>query len=92
MIKFSDLEKEWKKDPNFQKSYKSMEPEFLLAKAFIKARVEAKMSQAQVAKAMGTKQSAIARLESGESYPSIKTINKFAHAVGMKPEINFVPL
>ena len=92
MIKFKDLEKEWKKNPEFQKNYQEMELEFALARAFIRARVKAKMSQAQVAKLMGTKQSAIARLESGESYPSIKTINKFAHAVGMKPEISFVPI
>ena len=40
------------------------------------------MSQAQVAERMGTTQSTVARLESGRHPPSLRTVQRFAQAVG----------
>ena len=51
----------------------SLEDEFTLATALIKARDAAHITQEDVAKAMGTSQEAIARLESGKSQPSTRT-------------------
>ena len=47
------------------------------------------MSQSEVAIRMGTSQPTVARLESGHK-PSLKTLERYADAVGMKVEINLV--
>ena len=91
MIKLSELKKQWLKDPELKKHYQQLAPEFELAREFIKARVQANMTQADVAKKMQTTQSVIARLESGRTIPSVKTIERFAKAVGMRFELHFVP-
>ncbi|MFM7694217.1 MAG: helix-turn-helix domain-containing protein [Actinomycetota bacterium] len=55
-------------------------------------RRERGLSQTQVAAAMGTSQSAVAKLERGESDPRISTVARFAHAVGHRLEFALVPL
>ena len=76
------LHKKWIKDPEYKKAYDSMEDEFILAKELIAARTKAKLAQKQLAQKMKTSQSAIARLESGESNPSISLLKRYAHATG----------
>lgn len=62
--------------------------------ALIEARVEAGLTQAQVAERMGTKAPAVARLESalvtGKHSPSIATLQKYSAAVGKRVELRFV--
>jgi ribosome-binding protein aMBF1 (putative translation factor) len=82
---------EWEKDPAFRAEYDSLEDEFTLAAALIKARDAAHMTQEQVARAMGTSQEAVARLESGRSLPSTRTLQRFAKATGMRLRISFEP-
>jgi len=53
-------------------------------------REQAKLSQAQVAKKIGTKQSNIARLESGEQNFTYDTLDKLAGIFGKRLEVNFV--
>ena len=88
-IPFSKLRKKWRQDPEFRKEYATLEPEFALAKELIDARADAGLSQEDVAERMGTSQPAVARLESGHK-PSIKTLEKYAEAVGKKVEIHLV--
>ena len=45
-------------------------------------RTEAGLTQAELAKRMGTTQSAIARMEGGGSRPTLETLEKLAAAVG----------
>ncbi len=54
-------------DSDFKKEFDALEPEFALARELLAARAKAKLSQAQVAKRMGTSQSAVARIESGRT-------------------------
>lgn len=86
---FSKLEKEMLKDPEFKKAYDALQPEFELAAAIIQKRIEKKMTQAALAKKMGTKQSAISRLESGESNPSFTLLRKVAKGLDSKLKISF---
>lgn len=74
------------KNPEFKKEYDALEPEFALARELFRARGKAKLSQAQVAKRMGTSQSAVARIESGRT-PSLTSLRRYAKAVGRKLEI-----
>ncbi|HEX8049305.1 helix-turn-helix domain-containing protein [Rhizobium sp.] len=84
-----DAFKEWRLDPAYVAAYNALEEEFALAEALIKARADASMTQEDVAKAMGTTQAAIARLESGRSMPSTRTLQRFAEATGTKLRIHF---
>jgi transcriptional regulator with XRE-family HTH domain len=56
------------------------------------ARSSAGVSQAVIARACGTSQSAIARLENGASNATIATLVRCAAAIGYAIEINLVPL
>ena len=90
----SEMINEWKQDPAFQKEYDALEAGFLLFDQLMNARKEAGLTQADVAEKMGTKTSAIARLEAGggsnKRSPSVATLRKYAEAVGCRLEIRLV--
>ena len=88
-IPYTELRKRWKKDPEFRKEFEALRPEFKLARDLIEARIKAGLSQSEVAARMGTSQPTVARLESGHK-PSLKSLERYAEAVGMKLEINLV--
>lgn len=90
-VPVDEVFEDWEKDPDFRAEYDSLEDEFTLTTALIKARDAAHMTQEQVARAMGTSQGAVARLESGKSVPSTRTLQRFAKATGMRLRISFEP-
>lgn len=81
----------WKKDPKYVAAYDALEQEFALASALIEARGAAAMTQEEVADAMGTTQAVIARLESGRSLPSTRTLERYAKATRTRLRISFEP-
>jgi transcriptional regulator with XRE-family HTH domain len=64
--------------------YDSMELEYKLIDAVIEQRIKHGLTQKQLAKKIGTKQSAISRFERGGSNPSLAFLKKLASALGMK--------
>ena len=94
MKSHNEMLKEWKQDPAFQQEYDALEAEFLLFDEMLNARKKAGLTQADVAERMGTKTSAIARLEAGggskKHSPSIATLRKYAEAVECRLEIRLV--
>jgi transcriptional regulator with XRE-family HTH domain len=54
------------------------------------ARLEAGLTQAELAKLMRTTQSTIARLETGGRYPNLTTLDKWAEVTGHGLEIRFI--
>lgn len=68
--------------PDVQAEYDALADEFAIARELISARARAGLSQAEVAQRMGTRQSVIARLESGRHPPSLRTVQRYAQAVG----------
>ncbi|HJW40318.1 MAG TPA: helix-turn-helix transcriptional regulator [Rhizomicrobium sp.] len=86
MRSFDAFKKKMLKDPEVRREYDALEEEFALIGELLKARTRAKLTQAQVARRMGTSQSAVARLESGRS-PSLASLRKYAKATGSKVEI-----
>ncbi len=84
------LKAKWLDDPRVNTAYQEMTPEFAVARALIAARVSAGLTQQQVAERMGTTQSVVARLEAGQSLPSMKSLYRYAEATGTKPEIQLV--
>ena len=88
-IPFAEVRKKWKREPDFRKEYEALKPGFKLARELIEARAKAGLSQSDVAERMGTSQPTVARLESGHK-PSLKTLERYAEAIGMKVEIHLV--
>ena len=68
--------------------------EFAILDEILAARKESGLTQAQIAKVMGTQAPAVARLESslatGKHSPSLRTLRKYAAAVGKKIELHLV--
>ena len=68
--------------------------EFAILDEILAAREQAGLSQAQIAKRIGTHAPAIARLESalatGKHSPSLSTLRKYAAALGMRVELHLV--
>jgi ribosome-binding protein aMBF1 (putative translation factor) len=92
MTRIRDLHKKWMRDPAYRKEYQPLEGEFALAVAVAEARVRAGLSQAQLARRMRTTQSTVARLESGRSRPSTRTLDRLARATGHRLKISFEPM
>jgi transcriptional regulator with XRE-family HTH domain len=79
------------KEPEFKKEYEALEPEYKLASSLIRLRLAKGLTQEQLAKLLNTKQESIARLESGNSLPSLSTVKKVAAALDAELEINLRP-
>ncbi len=76
------------KNPEFKKAWDDLDPEFQILKAMIKAREKSGISQAELARRLGTKQSVVSRLERGAfSKASLETIKKVANALDMRLEL-----
>lgn len=69
-------------DPQTREEYHALETDFAIARELIAARTRAGLSQAEVAERMGTSQSTIARLESGRTLPSLRTLERYANTTG----------
>jgi DNA-binding XRE family transcriptional regulator len=87
MTKLATLKTRLMKNPKFRREYEKAAAGFSIVEALIKARTVAKLSQAEVAKRIGTTQSAIARLEAGNTEPTIPTLRRYAEATGKKLRI-----
>ena len=90
-IPVKKIKKRWMKEPGFKEGYNALEQEFSLASMLIEARTRARLSQAELAKRMGTSQSTIARLESGAAKPSLSTLERFAKATGTSVRVSIEP-
>lgn len=82
MGKWEDLEKELLADPKTRKEYDKLAPRYAIISALISARTEKGLTQKELAQKIGTKQSAIARLESGNVNPSLEFLQKIAQVMG----------
>jgi transcriptional regulator with XRE-family HTH domain len=54
--------------------------------------MRADLTQGDVAVLMGTTQSVVARIESGRGTPSLRTVQRFANAVGARAVVRMKPL
>lgn len=91
-IKASELHISWMQtEPTYREEFTALEVEYSLASALIEARSHAGLTQEQLAKKMHTTQAVIARLESGRTKPSTRTLEKLATATGLRLHISFEP-
>ena len=84
MTNLNDLKNRLMKDPEFREEYARADDEFKLIEALVRARTAAKLTQTELARRLGTTQSAIARLEGGRVSPSFATLRRYAEATGSR--------
>lgn len=72
------------RDAAFNQALEALRRKPALERQLIEARVRAGLTQEQLARRMGTTQSAIARLESGRISPSVRTLKKLADVTGSR--------
>ena len=89
-LDFDIWKKEALKDPELKAEYDRLQPEFAVIRAIIRARVDNKITQEELAQKVGTKQSVISRIESGRANPSVAFLKKLAQALNSHLEIKFI--
>lgn len=86
-IPFEEFKAKALANPEVRAEYEALAPEFEISAELLQARLRAGLSQAELAALMSTSQSTIARLESGQTLPSTKTLLRFAKATGSKIQL-----
>lgn len=90
---FEDWVNEQLKDPEFRKHYEREKRAVMIAYEVAKLRHRLGLSQAELARRVGTTQQVISRLESG-AYTgyTLKTLERLARATGTELAIGFRPV
>lgn len=87
MDEWTKFKKELLKDKTINKEYKKLESKYRIISQLLAARTKKNITQKQLAKIMGTKQSAIARLENGNANPTLSFLEKISMALNTKLSI-----
>ncbi len=87
-IKYEDFKAQRLTDPEVRKEYEALEPQFRLTRDILLRRSELNLSQMELAKLVGTKQSAISRLERGDGNITINTLCRIADALDADLDIS----
>lgn len=92
MLTHKELKARALKRADVKSEYNRLDEEFSFLDEFLKARSFAGVTQAEVAKRIGTTQSAIARMETGRGKhsPSLATLQRYAHAIGCRLEFRLI--
>jgi len=85
-IRFEDWEAEQMKDPEFRAAVEELEPAYQVARL----RIMRGLTQEQLAELVGTKQSSIARLESGTTQPRLSFLRRVVEALGGRLEVRIM--
>ncbi len=85
------LKQKLQEDPEFAKEYERLELPSMLARQVIKMRVDKGITQAELAKLVGTQQSSISRLENMTSMPSLSFLQRIAEVLNARIEITLTP-
>ena len=92
-IKYLSFERhlsEQLKNPEFKKHYDEYGKQLEIAYQILQLRKQEKMSQAELAKRIGTQQSNIARMEDGQQNFTTDTLQKIASVFKRKLKVEFV--
>lgn len=76
--------------PAFAAEYEAQRPEYEAIRAVIAARLACNMTQKELAKKTGIRQSNISRIENGSASPTIDTLARIAAGLGKQLKIDFV--
>lgn len=90
MPTFDEYLTEKMKDPEFAREWERLEPEYAVINAILDAEQELGLTQSEFAERCGMKQSALSRLQTGKTSPTLKTLQQLADGMGKKLVIQFV--
>ena len=76
------------KGPAVKAEYDALGPEYEVVKTIIRERTKRGWTQTQLAKAVGSRQPVISRLERGEGNPSLQTLHKIANALDLSLQVS----
>ena len=88
-ISFESVRTELMQDEEFKKEYERLQLRYEVISQLIDARKEQNLSQAELAKRVGTQKSNISRLESGNYNPTLDMLVRVANSMGLKVNISF---
>lgn len=88
-MKHNDVRNQILQSPEVRAEYDKLKLLYDIKREIIKLRLDQGLSQKELADKVGTKQSAISRLESGEYNPSVEFLSKVANALGKELEVKF---
>ena len=81
-ISFEEMKNDLLKDNEFKNEYEKLKPRYEAIEQIIRARKEQNITQAELAKMVGTQKSNISRLESGNDNPTLDFLTKISEALG----------
>lgn len=84
MTDLADLKARILANPETRADYDAQAPGYQIAHELIAARARAGLTQSELAECMHTTLSTIARLESGRTLPSMRTLARYAKATGSR--------
>ena len=90
MKTLNEMLSEEMKNDEFRKEYEAIQPELDVIRAMVDARNSVNMTQKELSERTGISQADISKIENGNGNPSLKTLQKIAHAFGKKLKIEFV--
>ena len=76
-------------DPEWRRAYEEADATREAARALARARRDAGLSQAALAKKVGTGQAVISRIENGAMSPTLDMVSRIARGLGLRPVIAF---
>ena len=88
MKNFNELKKKLLQDKVTRKAYEELTPQYAIIEMIIRKRLKAGLSQEALAQKIGTKQSAIARFESGKTNPTLSFLTNITSALNGKLTIS----
>ncbi len=80
-----------REDPELARAYEQEKLEREISRQVLRLRQMRGWTQEQLAEALHTKQSAVARLESGSHRPSLATLDKVGQVLGARLEVRLIP-
>ncbi len=89
-VSFDDIKSELLLDKDFKEEYDRLKPRYEAIEQIIKARKELNITQAELARRVGTQKSNISRLESGNYNPSLDFLIKISYALGKDLKVEFI--
>lgn len=81
-MKLQDYKKKALENPSFKKEYERYDLAFEIGQMVLEARLFKGVTQQKLAEKLGTQQPSVARLENGQSLPSLSFLEKVARALG----------
>ncbi|AMJ41456.1 MULTISPECIES: helix-turn-helix domain-containing protein [Anaerotignum] len=88
---FDRLLEEELKNPEFQKEWNVLEPEFNIIQAMIDARKNSHLTQKELAQKTGINQADISKLENGNANPTLSLLQRLAEGMDMQLKLEFIP-